>query len=100
MSSVVPTVGQGWDFDQFRDLQERAWECESLANVQVRSPESESRQAGIENRSHASDLRREAARLLSRFWDVGIAGRNESTWTHDSVGILDRRPTSLRGSNE
>ena len=100
MTSVADAARQPWDFDEFRDLQERAWECESLANEQVRSPRSESRQAGIASRCRASELRGEAARLLSRFWDVGILGSVEPLWAHDCVGVLDRRPATLRSSNE
>jgi hypothetical protein len=58
-----------WDIDRYEHLQDSAWELELLANKQERSVDGEAgREKSEISRTSASDLRREAAYLLTQYW--------------------------------
>jgi hypothetical protein len=60
----------GWDIDEYVELQDRAWDLDCAAAARDRARIGDARASdGATRRAEASELRNEAAILLSRYWD-------------------------------
>ncbi len=58
-----------WDIDRYTELQDAAWELDSLAAEQDRSAkQTGSSSDGDANRTRARDARQQAADLLATYW--------------------------------
>ena len=58
-----------WDIDRYEHLQDSAWELELLANEQERRVDCDAgRRESKTSRTRASELRRQAAHLLTQYW--------------------------------
>ena len=60
-----------WDIDRYREMQDHAWQLDSLGAEHDRAAPGDGPSSdGDANRTAACELRADAAHMLSKYWDV------------------------------